>query len=129
VTDALYNAGFQSSSAAYAETVGQFRHDAHGISAAAATRCRSPTRARRARSLAVAGCDRERHLRVRLGDSEAELAQTLAEEFPAAALSRAEPARGWWLDALLAYLDGQQARLELPLDVRATASSDVCGRR
>jgi AraC family transcriptional regulator of adaptative response/methylated-DNA-[protein]-cysteine methyltransferase len=45
----------------------------------------------------------------------------LAEEFPAAALSRAAAGLRLWLDTLLAYLDGQQARLDLPLDVRATA--------
>lgn len=58
---------------------------------------------------------------VRFGDSEAGLVQALREEFPAADLRRAETELGTWLTALLAYLDGQNTSVDLPLDVRATA--------
>jgi len=121
VTDALYNAGFQSSSAAYANAAGQF-----GMTPAEYQRGGHAAQI----TYTVAPCSlgwlllaaTERGIcAVRLGDSEAELAQTLAAEFPAAVLSRAEAGLGLWLGTLLAYLDGQQARLELPLDVRATA--------
>jgi AraC family transcriptional regulator, regulatory protein of adaptative response / methylated-DNA-[protein]-cysteine methyltransferase len=121
VTDALYNAGFQSSSAAYAEAAGQF-----GMTPAEYQRGGDATQI----AYTVAPCSlgwlllaaTERGIcAVRLGDTEAELARTLAEEFPAAALRRAEAGLGLWLGTLLAYLDGQQARLDLPLDVRATA--------
>ncbi len=57
---------------------------------------------------------------VRLGDSEAELAATLAGEFPAAQVARAgdlDP----WVASIQDYLHGSQPHLDLPLDVRATA--------
>jgi AraC family transcriptional regulator, regulatory protein of adaptative response / methylated-DNA-[protein]-cysteine methyltransferase len=121
VTDALYNAGFQSSSAAYAEAVGQF-----GMTPAEYQRGGHAVRITYTIAPCVLGwlllaATEKGICAVRLGDSEAELVRTLAEEFPAAVLSRAEAGLEVWLGTLLAYLDGQQARLDLPLDVRATA--------
>ena len=121
VTDALYNAGFQSSSTAYADAAGQFgmtpAEYQRGGDAAQITYTIAPCSLG---WLLLAATDKG-ICAVRLGDSEAELARTLTAEFPAAALNRGDAGLGLWLAALLAYLDGQQARLELPLDVRATA--------
>ena len=92
VTDALYNAGFQSSSAAYAETAGQF-----GMTPAEYQRGGDSAQI----AYTIAPCSlgwlllaaTERGIcAVRLGDSEAELAQTLAEEFPAGRSAARRPA-------------------------------------
>ncbi|WP_423226588.1 bifunctional DNA-binding transcriptional regulator/O6-methylguanine-DNA methyltransferase Ada [Candidatus Amarolinea aalborgensis] len=121
VTEAVYNAGFQSSSTAYTDatdqlgmTPGQYR--------------RGGDAARVGYTVAPCGLGQlllaatERGIcAVRLGDSEEELARTLAAEFPAADLQRAGTELNGWLADLLAYVDGQQAHLDLPLDVRATA--------
>jgi AraC family transcriptional regulator of adaptative response/methylated-DNA-[protein]-cysteine methyltransferase len=58
---------------------------------------------------------------VSLGDSASELEAGLASEFPAAELHRDEAGLSPWVRAILAYLDGEQTRLDLPLDVHATA--------
>jgi AraC family transcriptional regulator of adaptative response/methylated-DNA-[protein]-cysteine methyltransferase len=57
---------------------------------------------------------------VSLGDTDAELEAMLRREYPAAELERVgEP--GVETAAVLSYLSGQNPRLELPLDVQATA--------
>lgn len=121
VTDALYNAGFQSSSAAYGDAAGQmgmtpaqYRHNgdaAHIMYTVAPCRLGWLLVAATARGICT----------VRLGDTEAELVQTLVAEFAAADLQREEAEMSGWIGAVLAYLDGQQSHLDLPLDVRATA--------
>lgn len=58
---------------------------------------------------------------VRLGDSEEELEGTLREEFPEAEISKDTDALGFYVEAILRHLAGERTRLELPLDVRATA--------
>ncbi len=120
VTAALYGAGFQSSSAAYTDAVdrlgmtpGQYRRGGDATPIAYAT---APCALGR---LLLAATDRG-ICAVRFGDSEASLVQVLSEEFPAADLRQAEADLGSWLAALLAYLDGQQTSVDLPLDVRAT---------
>ena len=58
---------------------------------------------------------------VSLGTEDAGLQEALRAEYPAAEIA---PAAGGLQDevhALLAYLNGQQPRLDLPLDVQATA--------
>lgn len=121
VSDAVYNAGFQSSSIAYSEasdqlgmTPGQYRQ---GGAAARIVYTVAPCGLGQ---LLLAATERG-ICAVRLGDAEDELVQTLAAELPAADLRRAGAELSDWLTVLLAYLDGQQAHLDLPLDVRATA--------
>lgn len=58
---------------------------------------------------------------VYLGDEDAGLESMLRQEYPAAALERAGAAEGEEFKAVLAYLAGERPRLELPLDLRATA--------
>ncbi len=58
---------------------------------------------------------------VYLGDDDGELEGALAQEYPAAELRRDEPGLGRWTTALVAFLAGAEPRLDLPLDVRATA--------
>lgn len=58
---------------------------------------------------------------VKLGDSEAQLERKLEREFPQAALERhGERLRGW-VSEIVRYVDGETTKLDLPLDIRATA--------
>src|SRR5256885_5363284 len=58
---------------------------------------------------------------VRLGRSDAALEAELAREYPDAALHRDGARLARWVTALLRHLTGHAARLDLPLDVEATA--------
>jgi AraC family transcriptional regulator of adaptative response/methylated-DNA-[protein]-cysteine methyltransferase len=57
---------------------------------------------------------------VSLGDDDSELEAMLRREYPAAELERVEEPGGGTA-AVLSYLSGENRRLELPLDVQATA--------
>ena len=59
--------------------------------------------------------------RVSLGDTAAALESDLAAEFPAAQIRRDRTGLERSVAAILAYLDGREPSLDLPLDVRATA--------
>jgi AraC family transcriptional regulator of adaptative response/methylated-DNA-[protein]-cysteine methyltransferase len=58
---------------------------------------------------------------VSLGDSDSNLEAALWREYPAAAIARDDEALHAWLHELLRHLAGQQPHLDLPLDVQATA--------
>jgi AraC family transcriptional regulator of adaptative response/methylated-DNA-[protein]-cysteine methyltransferase len=58
---------------------------------------------------------------VKLGDSDAELARELGEEYRAAEIREGEPARAEWVRAIVRHLDGELPALDLPIDVQATA--------
>lgn len=58
---------------------------------------------------------------VSLGESDAELEDALAREYPAADRQRDDAALAPWVASLLRHLAGSEPHLELPLDVRATA--------
>lgn len=121
VTEAIYEAGFASSSSAYGEATGQL-----GMTPATYRRGGPATTVTYAISpcplgyLLVAATG-QGICAVRLGDSEAELAATLAGEFPAAQVERCDGDLEQWVASLLDYLSGVQPHLDLPLDVRATA--------
>jgi AraC family transcriptional regulator of adaptative response/methylated-DNA-[protein]-cysteine methyltransferase len=58
---------------------------------------------------------------VAMGSSDAELQRALEREYPAASIAVDEGALAQWTNQILAHLAGRQPRLDLPLDVRATA--------
>jgi O-6-methylguanine DNA methyltransferase len=58
---------------------------------------------------------------VRLGESDAALVAELAREHPEAELRRDAAPLAPWVNTLLRHLAGREARLDLPLDVEATA--------
>ncbi len=58
---------------------------------------------------------------VRLGDSEDALQIDLKDEYPAAEIKRADDAMAKSIQSVLDYLAGKQPRLDLPLDIQATA--------
>lgn len=58
---------------------------------------------------------------VEMGASNAELEIALAREYPAAAISADDRGLARWTREILAHLAGRRPRLDLPLDVQATA--------
>ncbi len=58
---------------------------------------------------------------VSLGDDDTALTDALHREYPAAALSGDDARLNEWARSLVAHLQGSQPRLELPLDVQASA--------
>ena len=58
---------------------------------------------------------------IRIGELEGAASEALRREFPAATVRRDETALGRWVRAVVRHLSGQSTRLDLPLDVRATA--------
>ncbi len=58
---------------------------------------------------------------VAMGDSDEALERALRREFSAAAIERDAGALSAWTSAIVAHLEGKRPRLELPLDIQATA--------
>jgi AraC family transcriptional regulator of adaptative response/methylated-DNA-[protein]-cysteine methyltransferase len=58
---------------------------------------------------------------VAMGSSDAELSRSLTREYPAAAIARDGGGLAKWTRAIVAHLEGRRPRLDLPLDVQATA--------
>ncbi len=59
--------------------------------------------------------------KISLGDSADPLINDFAAEFAKAERQRDDETLGYWVNEILAYLDGWQPQLNLPLDLRATA--------
>lgn len=121
VTEALYDAGFGSSSRLYERapaelgmTPAAYRSGAEGIRIAYAT----------------AGCSLGRLLvaatgkgicAVRLGDSDETLEADLVNEYPGATMNRENMLLKKSVEQLLDHINGHLPHLDLPLDVQATA--------
>jgi AraC family transcriptional regulator of adaptative response/methylated-DNA-[protein]-cysteine methyltransferase len=58
---------------------------------------------------------------VKMSASKHDLERALASEFPAATLTPDAGALAAWTEQILTHLAGRTARLDLPLDIRATA--------
>lgn len=58
---------------------------------------------------------------VSMGTSDADLTRALAREYPAATIAIDEGALARWTTAIIAHLEGRRPRLDLPLDIQATA--------
>lgn len=58
---------------------------------------------------------------VSLGDDDSGLEESLRAEYPAAAIHRDEAPLADWVNLLLDHLNGSRPRLDLPLDLEATA--------
>ena len=121
VTNALYDAGYGSSSRLYERAPSQL-----GMTPTAYQRGGAGMRigytiveSRLGRVLVAAT---ERGIcAVYLGESDGLLEVNLRREFPKAELGRDGAELGRWVIALLRHLDGRQPHLDLPLDVQATA--------
>lgn len=121
VTHALYEAGFGSSSRLYERapsklgmTPATYRRGGPGVEIRY-TVVTSPLG-----RLLVAATDRG-VCRIGMGDSDPFLENDLRKEFPAAQIQRDDFALRAWSNTLVKHLNGWQPRVELPLDIRATA--------
>jgi len=125
VTEAVYDAGFESSSRVYERadtrlgmTPKQYREGGKGIVMSHATIATAFG------PMMVAATDRG-ICSVQFADHEADLLQMLQTEYPQAQLKRMakpyHPDFARWMSALRDHLAGNQPHLSLPLDIRATA--------
>ena len=121
VTDALYEAGYGSGSRLYSDasarlgmTPGAYKRGGAGETV------RFSTAASKLGRLLVATTERGL-CAVQLGESDAGLEAALRKDYPRAELQRDDRVLQPTLAAILAHLDGDVPRLDLPLDVAATA--------
>ncbi len=121
ITDAVYEAGYQSNSRFYSQaaghlgmTPGQYRQGARGVKISFAVRSSSLG------WVLVAATDLG-VCAIELDDSREALEQRLAERFPRAEIVAAPAEFEAWVERVLAYLDVPQGSLDLPLDIRGTA--------
>jgi AraC family transcriptional regulator of adaptative response/methylated-DNA-[protein]-cysteine methyltransferase len=121
VTDALYEAGYGSGSRLYSDasarlgmTPGAYKRGGAGESV------RFSTAASKLGRLLVASTERGL-CAVQLGESDAALEAALHKDYPRAEIVRDDRVLKPTLAAILAHLDGAVPRLDLPVDVAATA--------
>ncbi len=125
VADAVYDAGFGSSSRVYERadtrlgmTPRQYRRGGRGVSISYAT-AQSPV------GLMMLGATDRGICFLQFGDRADELAAELRREYPAAEIQPMKtphpPEFEQWMQALTEHLNGSRPRLDLPLDVQATA--------
>lgn len=121
VTTAMYDAGFNSSSRLYEKAAAEFGMTpgvyARGGSGAAIfyTTAECPLGRLLVAATAKGICA------VSLGDADAELEQSLFAEFPEAEIKRDDAGLRQFVEEILPRLNGQNTRIDLPTDVRATA--------
>ena len=121
VTEAIYRAGFNSSSRFYersSETLGmtprQYQGGGRGVVVRyAIARCALGR-------VLVAGTARG-ICAVRFGDGPATLERELRQDFPKAAIARADGPFKAWVNTLVEHLRHPAGRIDLPLDIRGTA--------
>ena len=121
VTMALYEAGYGSSSRLYESstqrlgmTPGAYRDGGRGVEIRYAV-TDTPIG-----PVLVAATERG-ICSVRLGAREQAMAAELGREFPAAVIRRDRNGMSDWIRTLARHLEGREARLDLPVDIRVTA--------
>ena len=124
VTDAIFEAGYASSSRFYERAVPKlgmapsvYRRGGAGMTIRyAIVDTASPSLGR-----LLVGATERGVCAVAMGASDAELAAVLSREYPAATIVNDGGALREWSRAIVAHLAGRRPRLDLPLDVQATA--------
>jgi AraC family transcriptional regulator, regulatory protein of adaptative response / methylated-DNA-[protein]-cysteine methyltransferase len=121
VTEALYEAGYGSSSRLYERASGQLGMTpaSYRRGGAGATIGFTILPCRLGRLLVAA--TQKGICRISFGDDVRSMESSLRGEFQAAEVRRDDPGLKPWLEAVLRLLDGWQPHPDLPLDVRATA--------
>lgn len=121
ITMAMYDAGYGSSSRLYERsngalgmTPGDYRAGGRGA-AISYTTVSTPIGPMLVAATSRGVCS------VRIGRSAEATVGALREEFPAATIRRDEQALGRWVRAIVRHLAGDSPRLDVPVDVRATA--------
>jgi AraC family transcriptional regulator of adaptative response/methylated-DNA-[protein]-cysteine methyltransferase len=121
VTDAVYEAGFGSSSRVYEKAAPQLgmtprRYQRNGVG----TQIQFTVVPCTLGQLLVATTERG-VCAIKLGDDPHTLERLLYSEFSAAKIARDNEAHKDWVRAILNFIAGKEPHLDLPLDVRATA--------
>lgn len=121
VTTAVYDAGYGSSSRVYERAASQL-----GMTPTAYQRGGEGAEIRydvveTPVGLLLVGATRKGVCAIQFGDSEEALAESLRAEFPAAELRRDSGFLSPWAGALRDHLSGRLQKLEVPLDIQATA--------
>ncbi len=121
VTDALYEAGYGSSSRLYEHSSAQL-----GMTPAAYRRGGPSlhiayTFADSALGLLLVAATQQGVCSVSLGDDEMALEEALRREYMASEVRREDTVLKEWVEAILHHLSGRLPHLDLPLDIRATA--------
>ncbi len=121
VTDAVYEAGYSSSSRIYegassrlGMTPAAYRRGGQGMSIGYCI-VDSPL------GRLLVGATERGVCSIALSDDDEALVKALHDEYPAADIWRNEVGFGEWVNMLLAHLSGEQPHLELPLGIQATA--------
>ena len=125
VTDAIYEAGFGGSSRVYEKvdtrlgmTPREYRQQGKNVAISYAS-MDSPL------GLLMIGATDRGLCFVQFGETGAELLRKLRDEYPAASVQQMEepysPEFGKWTSELLRYLRREQTRLDVPIDVKASA--------
>jgi AraC family transcriptional regulator of adaptative response/methylated-DNA-[protein]-cysteine methyltransferase len=121
VTDALYEAGYGSSSCVYERVIthlgmtpATYRKGGAGMEISY-TICDSPL------GRLLVGATDAGICAVYLNDSDVVLEHALRQEYPAATFRRVHQELHEWTQSIIAYLSGWQPHLDLPLDLRGTA--------
>jgi AraC family transcriptional regulator of adaptative response/methylated-DNA-[protein]-cysteine methyltransferase len=121
VTDALYDAGFNSGSRFYEQapdmlgmTPGQFRTGGAGVAIGYSL-------GRSSLGLVLVAATERGICSVRFGDTEAALLEELRADFPLATIGPAAGDFASWTRDIVAHIDGDKAAPQLPLDIRGTA--------
>lgn len=125
VTDAIYEAGFESSSAVYGRLDAQlgmtprdYRRGGKGVAISFAF-------GRTQLGLVLIGATDRGICYLQFGDSERELLEQLADEYPHATITPSNEASSMqmtaWMNSLNAKLAGKRSKAKLPLDIQGTA--------
>jgi AraC family transcriptional regulator of adaptative response/methylated-DNA-[protein]-cysteine methyltransferase len=121
VTDALYACGYGSSSRLYEKTnahlgmtPASYRKGGEGMHI-------GYTVANSSLGKVLVGTTERGVSAVYLGEKEGPLVEALRKEYPRAEITRAEGGSEAWLKEILQRIDGSAPRMDLPLDVKATA--------
>jgi AraC family transcriptional regulator of adaptative response/methylated-DNA-[protein]-cysteine methyltransferase len=128
ITGALFDAGYMSSGRAYAEaparlgmTPGTYRRGGEGATV------RFTTVQSSLGQLLVAATERGISF-VAIGEKHETLEQELRSELPAATIERDDAALAGQVEPILQLLEGRAPRVDLPVDVRATAFQEQVWR-
>jgi len=121
VTEALYDAGYGSSSRLYERAPGQL-----GMTPLAYRRGGENMEMRYtvtpcSLGLVLVAATERGISALYLGDSQQRLESELKREFPRASISEDRKGLGRWVEAVVEHLRGRQPKLDVPLDVQATA--------
>jgi AraC family transcriptional regulator, regulatory protein of adaptative response / methylated-DNA-[protein]-cysteine methyltransferase len=121
ITDALYETGYGSSSRVYERSNAQLGMTPATYRKGGKNMKIGYTVAKSPLGKVLVGATERGVSAVYLGDTESELIAELREEYPRAEIAPAADSFRRWVREIVQRIEGKQPRLELPLDLQATA--------